>query len=145
MEGRLGLGVARAESGLGQHGSRDGSGEEGGSTREGEDGGGIEAGPGADVADVPPEVLGVGVTEGEGDGPDQRGCGVGSREEVEEGGGGSWLRGGGEAQGGVSSGSEVAAREDVEVGLLRRERVRGHGTVGGVAELVKSGGIEGAA
>lgn len=77
MELGLGVRVTGGEGGgvdEGRGGDR--GGEERGGAREGEYGGGGEGGPGGDVADVPPEVLDLGVTEGEGDGADEAGCWV---------------------------------------------------------------------
>lgn len=141
MKRSFSLGVAGGDAWLRKERCRDGGVEESGGTGEGEDGGGIEAVPRADVADVPPEVLGVGVAEREGDGSDQRGGRVGHGEEVEKGGGGSRVRSGSEAQRRVSTRAIVAAGEHV-VGLLGRHVERRHGTVGWVAILVKRRGVE---
>lgn len=71
MQGGLGFGVTSAGNGGREESLADGNGEAGGGAGDGEDGGCVEGGPGPDLADVPPEVLGVRVPKGEGDGADE--------------------------------------------------------------------------
>lgn len=98
MKRSFSLGVAGGDGGLRKHWCWERSGQESRGTREREDGGSIEAIPRANVANIPPEVLGVGVPEREGDGSNERSGRVGCREEVEESSGGSRFRSGREAQ-----------------------------------------------
>lgn len=143
VESGLGLWVAAGHGRLGEDRSRNGGVEQRGA-RESEDRSQVEGGPGADVANVPPEVLDVGVTVGEGDGSDQGGGRVGTGEEGHESGGGGWLRGnvdgGGHGQRGGRTG-RVSSRWESEVGLLHDR----HSTVGWVGVLVSGDGLDAAA
>lgn len=69
----FGLGVAVVERrGRGEESLRDGHREAGGGAGDGEDGSRGEVVPGANLSDVPPEVLGMGIPKREGDGADER-------------------------------------------------------------------------
>lgn len=86
VQGLLVLRVALRRGGGGQEGGGHGAGEQAGGRAVGKrhDRAGVERGPWADLAHIPPEVLGMRVAQGERDGAHQTGRRVGGGEVVEE-------------------------------------------------------------
>lgn len=146
VESGLGFGMAGGEARLREKGRGDGSGQEGRGTGKSKDRGGVERGPRADVADVPPEVLGGGITKREGDGADQRGSWVGRGKEVKERGARSGIRGGSQAQGRRSTRAVAVGNLEAIVGLRSDDGdIGGHLAIGWVTISVNGGDIEAAA
>lgn len=86
MQSSLGLGVTLRAHGVRQEGLGHRAGDESSSCarRQGHERRGVEGGPGADLADIPPEVLNVRIPQREGDGAHQRWSRVGGGEVVQQ-------------------------------------------------------------
>lgn len=126
------MAVGRGRGGR-KEGKSDGAREEGVGAREGENSGGVEVGPGANLADIPPKVLGVGVAVMIGDGADQRRRRVGSSQVGHEGGSGSRLSGEGKGRN-LARSILLDRGRGIHVGRLGGRGLRhvgGHLAVGG--------------
>jgi hypothetical protein len=137
------LRVSRSEDRLGKQGRRNRVGEQSRGTWERKNGRGVEGRPRANVTNIPPKVLGAGISHRERDMADQGSSGVGGGEEVQKISVGSRIRRGSEAQGGLRSRSVAVGGEAVVRLLLRSNGTeRRHLAVCGIAIAVNCGGIK---
>lgn len=146
VQSSLGLRVARRGRGLREERCWDRAVEQTLGARERQDGRCVEVVPLADLAHIPPEVLGVGIPERVRDGADQRRGRVGRGQVAHQGGGSNGLRRRGDAgqswhRGGSGSVLRVHVRVHV-AGLGHGRHVGRHLAVGRVAILLQSGTIK---
>lgn len=147
VQSSLGLRVARRGGRLREERGRDGAAQQARRAGERQDVGRVEVGPGADLAHIPPKVLGVGIPERVGDGADQRRGRVGRRQVAHQGGRGNGLGHGLRRRGdahrrGIPWGVLGVHVRVVVSGLGHRRHVLRHLAVGREAVLLQRGAIQ---